>query len=364
MRRYEIDWIRNISILLLFIYHTSAIFCKFGDFYIISEQSNFFANVFILLLFVWYMPMLFFLAGASTHFALKKRSLKDYLQERVKRLLIPIIFGIIVIVPPQTYLARLWRGESKLNYFEHLRYFFTNIGDFTGFDGGFTPAHLWFIAYLFVVSIVGGIIISKFLKAKFSENILVVVKKLLISKFSFPILVSIGFITDLFPSIMGKSMIGCLTIFILGYIIYQDHEFLDKIIEHRNKYLISFILIGLLGVIYALGLKDYTLSFSSWIFDSILKNSVLVSSIASVIGFGSVYLNKNNKILRYLNKCAFPIYIIHQTVLVFIAFLVVPLVNSTTLAMILIIVLSAVFTFGIYEAFKNFKLFNFLLGMK
>ena len=62
MRRYEIDWIRNISILLLFIYHTSAIFCQFGDFYIVSEQTNIFANIFILLLFVWYMPMLFFLA--------------------------------------------------------------------------------------------------------------------------------------------------------------------------------------------------------------------------------------------------------------------------------------------------------------
>ena len=49
------------------------------------------------------MPMLFFLTGASTHFTLEKMSLKDYLQERIKRLLIPIIFGIIVIVPPQTY---------------------------------------------------------------------------------------------------------------------------------------------------------------------------------------------------------------------------------------------------------------------
>ncbi|MGL5330867.1 MAG: hypothetical protein ACRDD7_16485, partial [Peptostreptococcaceae bacterium] len=74
MRRYEIDWVRNISILLLFIYHTSAIFCSLGDFYIISENSNVFANIFILILFVWYMPMLFFLAGASTHFALEKRS--------------------------------------------------------------------------------------------------------------------------------------------------------------------------------------------------------------------------------------------------------------------------------------------------
>lgn len=122
------------------------------------------------------MPMLFFIAGASTQFALEKRILKDYFQERIKRLLIPIIFGIIVIIPPQTYLARLWRKESNLNYFEHLKFFFTNIGDFTGFDGGFTPAHLWFIAYLFVVSIVGGFIISKICKSRIGENLLLLTK--------------------------------------------------------------------------------------------------------------------------------------------------------------------------------------------
>lgn len=59
MRRYEIDWIRNISILMLFVYHTCAIFCQFGDFYIISQEKNFFADLIILLLFTWYMPCYF-----------------------------------------------------------------------------------------------------------------------------------------------------------------------------------------------------------------------------------------------------------------------------------------------------------------
>ena len=40
MRRKEIDWIRNICILMLFIYHTSAIFTDFGDFYIKTEKSK------------------------------------------------------------------------------------------------------------------------------------------------------------------------------------------------------------------------------------------------------------------------------------------------------------------------------------
>lgn len=364
MRRYEIDWIRNISILLLFIYHTSAIFCQFGDFYIVSEQTNIFANIFILLLFVWYMPMLFFLAGASTYFALEKRSLKDYLQERIKRLLIPILFGIIVLIPPQTYLARLWRGESNLNYFEHLRFFFTNIGDFTGFDGGFTPAHLWFIAYLFIVSVIGGIIISKIFKSSIGTNLLPLIKKVLLSKLSIPILLLMGFASDIFPSIMGKSIVGCLTIFILGYIIYQDHIFIEKIKENRYKFLFAFIFTGFIGIIYALVLREEKLSILSWVVDGLLKNIVLISAISSIIGFSSIYLNKNSRVLKYLNKSAFPIYIIHQTILLLIAFFVVPIVKSTTWAMLIIILFSALFTFAVYELLKNIKIFNVLLGMK
>ena len=93
MRRYEIDWIRNISILMLFVYHTCAIFCQFGDFYIISQEKNFFADLIILLLFTWYMPMLFFLAGASTYFSFERRNMKEYIIERIKKLLIPLLSG-------------------------------------------------------------------------------------------------------------------------------------------------------------------------------------------------------------------------------------------------------------------------------
>ncbi len=73
MRRKEIDWIRNICILMLFIYHTSAIFTDFGDFYIKTEKSNIFSNIFILLTFSWYMPLLFFLVGHQHICSSKKK---------------------------------------------------------------------------------------------------------------------------------------------------------------------------------------------------------------------------------------------------------------------------------------------------
>lgn len=364
MRRYEIDWIRNISILMLFVYHTCAIFCQFGDFYIISEENNLFADIIILLLFTWYMPMLFFLAGASTYFSFERRNMKEYIVERIKKLLVPLLFGIIFLVPPQTYLARVWRGEVNLNYFRHLDFFFSNVTDFTGFDGAFTPAHLWFILYLFVVSVLGGIILFLVFKQEKGIKMVHFLKKAFVNKFSFLFLLLLGICSDLFPSIMGKSIIGCLLIFLLGYIVYEDDTLLENLISHRFKYLVTLIFFAICGLIYTLLLRPEEGNITVWIIDSIFKNGVLICAICTVIGFSSVHLNKNNKLLKFLNKRTFPIYIIHQPILLVLAILIVPKVESTALSIGLIIIFSAILTFIVYEILYRVKIFNFVLGMK
>ena len=364
MRKYEIDWIRNISILMLFIYHTSAIFCNFGEFYIISEEKNMIANFIILALFVWYMPMLFFLAGASLYFSSKTRSSKDYIKERIRKLLIPLIFGIIVVVPPQTYLARLWRGEVDINYFEHLKYFFFNITDFTGFDGAFTPAHLWFILYLFIISILCYPIIFKFFQTKKGNKLLGLLKKIILSKYNCLILISLGIISDIFPSIMGKSILSCLIVFLLGYIVYSNDEILDKISQRRKFSLIMFILLGLTGISYVLFIKTEENSIFSWIIESILKNGVLIFAICAIIGYAQKYLNKRTKLLDYLNESAFSVYIIHQPILLIIAYFIMSIIKSTLISMILITIFSIIITFLVYEIIKKNKFFRFTLGMK
>lgn len=362
-RRYEIDWIRNISILLLFVYHTSVIFCRFGDFYIISDNKSIFADIFILAMFVWYMPLLFFLAGASTHFALQKRDKKEYLIERIKRLLIPFIFGIIVIVPPQTYLARLWRGEVDISYLNHLKYFFTNIGDFSGFDGKFTPAHLWFILYLFIISLIGVFIVNLLNKNK-GKSINKLLKQKLSGKFSFLWLLVLSVIADIFPSVMGKSIVTCLLIFILGFIVYKDGEYLNMIYINKNKYLCVAILISIVGAIYTFYIREFAISELTWLIDSMLKNSMLIVMIITIVGYGMKYLNKTNKVLMYLNKASFPVYIIHQTVLLGIAYFIIPKVAVNGIAIFIIIVLSIFFTFLIYEICKRNKIISVLLGIK
>ena len=104
-RRWDIDWLRFLAVLLLFPRHTARIFDIGEEFYAKNDQTSKALTYFIDYLKPWHMPLFFLLAGASTWFALRFRSGGSYTRERVKRLLVPFIFGVLVIVPPQSYLG-------------------------------------------------------------------------------------------------------------------------------------------------------------------------------------------------------------------------------------------------------------------
>lgn len=73
------------------------------------------------------MPLLFVLSGVSTKFALQKRTNKEYLIERVKRLLIPLLFGTIVLMPIMTYMADKFNCSYNGGLLKHYAIFLQNI---------------------------------------------------------------------------------------------------------------------------------------------------------------------------------------------------------------------------------------------
>ena len=68
----------------------------------------------------WFMPLMFLIAGVATWYALQKRNASQYLKERVTRLFIPLVLGIVLIVPIQGYMARLQQGTLNGGYIEYL----------------------------------------------------------------------------------------------------------------------------------------------------------------------------------------------------------------------------------------------------
>lgn len=109
-RRYDLDFLRVFAIILLHFFHSAMPFVAEWGWHIKNPQlSNLLMEVNFFLS-RWRMPLLFFISGVGTTFVLSRMSAGNYTIQRLKRLLVPLVFGIFIIVPPQVYMERIFFG--------------------------------------------------------------------------------------------------------------------------------------------------------------------------------------------------------------------------------------------------------------
>lgn len=148
MRKHYIDNLRWITLLILIPYHAAMAWNTWGEPNYIYFEGNRLISSIIVFFNTYFMPLLFVLAGVSTRFALQKRTYKEYLMERAKRLLVPFFFGTIVLMPIMAYLADKFNCFYSGGFLEHYAVFFTRYTDLIGADGGFSLGQFWFLLYL------------------------------------------------------------------------------------------------------------------------------------------------------------------------------------------------------------------------
>src|SRR6187549_1585730 len=114
--RYEfLDWLRVLAILLLLFFHTGMLFVGWG--WHITNAETIPALEFPMgIAHRLRMPLLFVIAGAGMWFALGNRSGGGLVRERSLRLLLPLVAGMFLVVPPQIFIERLFRGQWDGGY--------------------------------------------------------------------------------------------------------------------------------------------------------------------------------------------------------------------------------------------------------
>lgn len=160
VRKHYIDNLRWLILLILIPYHAAQAWNTWDEPNYIFFEGNRAISSIIVFFSPYFMPVLFVLAGISTKLALQKRTKKEYLIERVKRLLVPLLFGTIFFMPIMTYLADKFHSSYQDGFVEHYAVFFTKLTDWTGADGGFSLGQFWFLLYLLVISVVGVYVIT------------------------------------------------------------------------------------------------------------------------------------------------------------------------------------------------------------
>lgn len=372
-RKHFIDNLRILSILMLFPFHASMCFCSlngsFDSFYI-HINDNVPLSMINLAVYPWWMSLMFALAGTSSLFALKKRTPKEYIRERLLRLFVPFVSGVLLWVPLQSYFADLYRNNWPGNYFEHYAVFFTKYTDLTGYDGGFTPGHLWFILFLFVYSLVFLPLMNRFSQREphnlFPDGAATgypqKTTKTDLSKISLPFLLVGGFVllcgTGLIGNVGGKGVLEFAMCFLLGFFLFTD----DKVVEKLKCHWM--ILAALWAALMISRCACWVAGIESAVFWYLDFRALEWTGMLGAVAAGARFLDFKNRFTDYFSPACFPLYWLHQSVLVAVAFFAAKLNCGDLLQFILITAASFAASLGLYELCRRVAFLRFLTGIK
>jgi peptidoglycan/LPS O-acetylase OafA/YrhL len=166
-------------------------------------------------------------------------------------------------------------------------------------------------------------------------------------------------ILSLLPDLSGKNIFLYCGYFIIGFFLATN----DKIMNNMEKYCHVFGIITLLGVT-GLFIEKYIFGNLSGIHYRFIHYLIYWAVILSILSYGKKYLNKNTKLLTYFNKAAFPIYILHQTVLVIVGYYVLRITNHGIIPYILILIITFIITIILYEIISRIKILKIMFGIK
>ena len=309
-RRHDLDWLRVLAVLLLVPFHSALIFSHNpGDIVYVKDRLESEALIqFAYFLSQWHMPLLFMIAGASTWFALEFRTARQYLRDRLARLVIPTLFGITVLIPPMIYMQFL--GKPGFSFWQfYPRFFRVDSRDLSGTSGTFTPSHLWFVLFLFVYSVV-ALPLFLFLKWERGVRLTARLARSLTRRGAILLLALPLAVADVVYDIGGKSPFLYLTLFIYGYVLVADARFQDTLERHAvgAAVLGAIATAPIVCLISGRPAPEHPLT-------PVLIHLVYYLSrwcwLVAILGLGRRYLGFNNGILRYASEASYPFYILH-----------------------------------------------------
>jgi len=305
------------------------------------------------------------LSGAGTYFALGKRTSGQYLSERFKRLVIPLAFGIFTLVPVQVYIEKINQFSSLVEYYPHM---------FEGIypEGNFSWHHLWFIAYLFVISL----FISPFLNFLRSEKFQrfttwierIVIIPFALNIFIIPLLLSQIILRPFFETETNDlvndwaSITYYIIFFFAGFILLPVRNITEAMRKYRLLYLAEVIAVTIVmfKVPYMTRseesgeiIRDVSSIFLAW------------SCAVTAIGFAKQYFNKNSPLRKLANEAIYPFYLLHQPVIVITGYFTIQLDVAVVWKVIIVLLSSFTLTTSIYWfLIRPFNLTRIIFGMK
>ena len=366
-RRFDLDWLRVLAILTIFIYHTTRFFNN--EWWLVKNPTSYLVmDILETTLANWIMALIFAISGASLFYALGKGSPGRFIKDKVLRLVVPfVVMGTVIFGVFQIYLARLSHGEFSGSFFEFIPQYFQQ-GNFA-----WSGVHLWYLEMLFIFCLV-FLLLFLWLKRGSGQRVLGRLGDFLASPgaiylLALPTILCL-ILTDS-KSFLGNtewgggSILTHATFFLSGFLIVS-HEGLQKNIQ-RFRWLSLALVVVLMVTLFSLllavgeppsGTLLYALGRTLW-------GLWAWCWVLAILGFGMKRLKFNKPILSYANEAVLPFYILHHPVLLSVGYFVVQWAVPAALKFLVIDASSFVIIMALYEfVVRRVNILRFLFGMK
>ena len=367
-RRWDVDWLRVFATYLLFAFHAGKVFdvppfypLKNGE---LSVAMGFFTGF----IHQWHMPLFFLLAGWSAFESLAQRGSARFVRERLGKLVLPLVFGVLVICPPIRWVelreglfvtasGRALPAEPGVGLLEFLPRYYTL--------AGLTWSHLWFLAYLFTFSLLYLPILVALQRVparRVPERRSAVYLALL------PLILVQVTLRGRWPGYQNlvddwANFAYYSLFFLFGFALARAPE-IERFAHREWKRA------GLLAAAALLGMVATDLLRARGFEQAVFANRAL-SAVAGgcgvlfFLGLAARFFSFSNQALRWLAESAFPVYLLHQLAVVMVGLWVVSLPLGIAPKYALLVPLSLAATLGFYQfVVKRVPALRFCLGMK
>ena len=376
-RQYYLDWLRIAAIMGVLFFHSAMPFAAEEGWHIKNNETSYLFTEFNFMLSRFRMPLLFFISGTVSYFMLQKYgSGKEFIKQRFLRLFIPLLFGMLVIVPPQIYLERVNQGFQG-SYWD----FYPTVFRGKPYPEGNTSwHHLWFILYLFIYDILSVPLFMWLLKEKsksFKERLGWFANGKRIYLFTIPTIIVFASLALKFP-VKNNLVDDWMAFFywwsfmLAGYLMITNLKLMDSLERNRRtSLLLAFILYILVNYLRWNKHEPWSANNSNW--KSLPSTYAYLSvypaiawmMIMALVGYAKHYINKKRSVLNYCNEALYPFYILHQTIIVILAFYVVQLKESILAKYFFIVILTFIISLLIHHLIiRPNKYFRVLFGMR
>jgi glucan biosynthesis protein C len=375
-RLYFLDWLRVLAVLCVFFFHTLHPFDFLADWNVKNADRSLVVSFIMAFLDTWGMPLFFVLAGAASWFALRSRPGRQFLHERSVRLLIPLFVGLLLLSPPSVYVEALTHGRFAGSFFQFLPWFFAHIpiswhapwiGDYAN--------HLWFLEFLWLITLI-ALPLFIFLRGAGGSRVLDTLaawcaKPGGIFLFVVPLALIRMTLQPVFPAYADwADFVFYLAFFVYGFLLVSRPSFAEAMCRHQWIAL----MLGLLAFFSIIG-AALAGPGVAWAFSpSYTAGSLLYQLVYSlntwawlvvILACGMRFLNRNSKVLGPANEAVLSFYVLHQPVIIVIAFYVVQWPLAILPKWLIIWTLALAMTLLLYElVIRRVNAIRWLFGMK